>query len=584
MIDHQRELERSDVRARLSFTPERFCGTDFRGWWRRECVRRRRVLHGCNANPVVREYVHRRCKRDFDFWSDNFAWTRDPRKNRKPGHLPFVLWDFQREVARWFLGEDERYLDSNGELWPIALDKSRDMGATWTMLACIVWQWQFHGESFGILARMERDVDVGDQEGVSLFGRLRYLIKHQPAWMRPDGWREAKRNRRVDTHMQLKNPSNGGVIFGSSTVGDAFRQHRFRRVLVDEAAAIDLLERMLDAINDVTPAQVLISSVQGRNNDFARVVHGELGDVVEEGVAYESKGIGWLHIRLHYSRHPAKDPSTPEGKAWRKREKARRSAESWAQEQEIDYHASMPDRCWPEMDRDLHVYSDEMWEDAVEPFLWRTNVEWIEAWDFGNGPSATFVCWAAHVSTRDQDMLVFVDYRSWGLEEVDEIADDVAEAGWWTATNTGGRDPDARVGDMSGNLSGNRMHGGRAQEEAESWFENLARYGIDVEGIAYSAGSIQAMRLNIKHGKVFFSPSCAIRHHPNRPSLVECFEGYHWSPSSLKAGRPKPNKRDASSHGADAAQFAMLKAWGDPDVEMIEQDLGVKKRWQRQHT
>lgn len=563
----------------LSFVPFEPDPDDLVGWWRRETLRRRRILRAFRKNPRIRRWILKRCKDDVFFWFDNFAWTKDPRE-RSPGekglprHLPFVLFDFQRVLVRYWIGE---LRTEDGDLWPLIIDKSRDMGATWVILGCIVWQWQFHGADFGVIARVERDVDLGDQDGVSLFGRLRYLIKRQPRLMRPKGYQKHKRDRSVDTYMQLRNP-NGGVILGNSTVGDAFRQHRFQRIFVDEGASIDQLDSILRAINDVTPAPAIVSSVKGRGNTFAQIVHGERGKVVEEG----GTGVGWMHLRFHYSRHPWKRQDTARGRAWYKRERARRDDEEWAQEQDIDYAASMPDRCWPEFRRELHVYSQAFWDERIEPWLWRVGATIIEAWDFGSGPSHTFVSWWAYVEATDT--LYALDFASWSDEEVDEVVEDIAGLGWHCSLNPAGREPDVRVGDPAGMQRGPRSVGGRAElEAAPSWIENLEEFGIEVTGqqLGNVVTSIRRVRRKIKGSlgttrdgaeqrrpRIVFSPACAVRKDPKRPSLVECCEGHHWEPSSVAIGRPRPAKRSEFSHGADTVQYAAAHVWGPAQVDI----------------
>ena len=65
------------------------------------------------------------------------------------------------------------------------VEKSRDMGATWTTVAFSVWLWLFRpGSAIGFGSRKELLVDrLGDMD--SIFEKIRYTIKMLPGFLLP---------------------------------------------------------------------------------------------------------------------------------------------------------------------------------------------------------------------------------------------------------------------------------------------------------------------------------------------------------------------------------------------------------------
>jgi hypothetical protein len=138
-------------------------------------------------------------------------------------HYPFITWAVQDE----FIGELQDAIDGGHDT---LINKSRDMGASWLCLSVLHWYWQFRPPvSFLEVSRKEELVDkAGSMD--SLFEKHRYLLRWQPAWLRP---------RRIDDkYMHLGNLDLGSAIEGESTNGDAGRGGRKTAVLLDEFAAV----------------------------------------------------------------------------------------------------------------------------------------------------------------------------------------------------------------------------------------------------------------------------------------------------------------------------------------------------------
>ena len=107
---------------------------------------------------------------------DRFLYTFDPK--REPYHLPFRLFDYQKDL----INEIKLAIESG---YDILIEKCREMGATYTTLDVLLWFWRYiPGSNFLLGSRKEQYVDnrgqVSDNEvknkEESLFGKLEYTL------------------------------------------------------------------------------------------------------------------------------------------------------------------------------------------------------------------------------------------------------------------------------------------------------------------------------------------------------------------------------------------------------------------------
>lgn len=244
---------------------------------------RRSLLEDASRDPAMASQLRRMCGEDLLFYVNAFCWTYDPRALHKV--VPFVTYrEFQDEAMLDLVDCVERGRDA-------AMPKSRDMGASWIGLTVFEWLWHFRPNlSFLLVSRNEDYVDKrGDSK--SLFWKVDFIHQHQPNWLLPEGrWLLDKDPNRKTLH--LKNASNGSIMDGESTTGDAGRGDRRTAMFIDEHAAFETKDsfRILNATRDTTNCRVFNSTPQGANNGFFEVVHKTNAKV----------------LRLHWSRHPVK--------------------------------------------------------------------------------------------------------------------------------------------------------------------------------------------------------------------------------------------------------------------------------------
>lgn len=274
---------------------------------------RKRIYDLCLADEGFRDDIIVKCSRDILFYINTFVYTYNPKKIGNE-ELPFITYAFQDETILKILEKVRRGED-------LLIEKSRDMGATWLVLAVLDWYFRFHSNrTFMILSRKEDSVDKTDDKD-ALMWKLDFLNDHLPKWLQPDITR---------TNLHIGNDDNNSSIDGESTNGDAGRGGRRSAMMLDEYGAVENGAEVSKATADNTNTRIFVSTPQGMGNDFA-----------------DKRFSGDMEvITLHWSRHPEKAKGIHVGadmklhSPWYDKECKRRSRIEVAQELDIDYGAS----------------------------------------------------------------------------------------------------------------------------------------------------------------------------------------------------------------------------------------------------
>jgi hypothetical protein len=227
---------------------------------------RKKLLKAAASSPTVQKALKKACAASPIFWINAFGWTFLQKKIDETGkdkaaqgsgtHVPFITWWVQDQALMELMDAID-----NGHHG--LMHKSRDMGATWLVIAIFQWYWQFRpSTSFLEISRKEKLVDHrGDMD--SLFEKHRYMIARQPHWLRP--------RRIVDREMHLENQDIGTSIEGESTNENAGQASRKTAAFVDEAARIRELESIDLALADTSPCIIYNSTPQGPATFFTRL-------------------------------------------------------------------------------------------------------------------------------------------------------------------------------------------------------------------------------------------------------------------------------------------------------------------------
>lgn len=289
-----------------------------------------------------------KAERDPKNFINYFCKTFDPRKTDP--HLKFKLFPFQEDVVN----EVRNAIDQG---YDIFIEKSRDMGASYTVLDVILWFWLYiPGSNFLLGSRKEAFVDNtrGDSGDVSnkeesLFGKLEYTLNRLPKFMLPRGFSFKKHF----TYMSLVNPFNGNTISGESSNPNFSRSARYKAVVLDEFAFWDNDTAAWGSTADTTKCRIVITTPGIKPGKAKRLRFGEDGEKIKV-------------IELDYRLDPRKDDK------WLAGERERRSEEDVAREIMRNWDTSIKGRVYDEI---KHI------EVGNFPY----NPEWplFVSWDFG---------------------------------------------------------------------------------------------------------------------------------------------------------------------------------------------------------
>jgi len=513
---------------------------------------------------------------------DLFAWTYDPRavggKN-----IPLLGLEFQ-----WFL-----FAAFVGELWlqdglpaPLAVYKSRDMGATEIVLAAILFVWLFRpGCDIGIISKEGWSVD--NKTAKSLFGRIRKKIASLPKWLRPPGHPPAKARSSVDKLRCLVNPLNDNVIIGSTATEDPFRGDRLWRVAVDESAMIPFDDRVFDAISQVTESPLHMSTPNGSGGEFAGLVRGDTSPIHEvqrhDGgdPAYLREGGGWNYVgelveppegfkgylgfKWHYNLDARK------GDTWRDRQDVKYNGKpaARARELEIGFEASQRGRCWPEFEKTIHVIDTSIYRDHIAGAIFGTRRN--QGWDHGARSGYTVRVSVAHFPPTKKNLkdgnkiglLVVTDYWVDIRPRPEEIEAAETAAGWHTGLNPSGEKPSSRVCDQYA------LHGGAT---GLSWMRLLAPFGISWRPVRKDPLYAVELLRSLWIRKILrLAPACAVRQGHHKSLADACAALSYLEPRGNVApeGYKAKLSRTWPIHYCDALMIAVMDALGDPGIQYV---------------
>ena len=225
-----------------------------------EFIRRQEIIKKLSKSPSLIYGAKEYYKHEPKEFINDFCITYDPRNSQTelPTAMPFNTFERQDELISFIYGcvQDQE----NG-----LVEKTRDMGASWTCGAISVHMWLFYDSAaIGWGSRKEELVDRhGDMK--ALFPKMRMIIEHLPSFFYPKGFDPDKHM----PFMNIKNTETGASITGES--GDNIgRGGRTLIYFKDEAAYYERPEKVEAALADNTNVQIDISSVNGVGNVFHR--------------------------------------------------------------------------------------------------------------------------------------------------------------------------------------------------------------------------------------------------------------------------------------------------------------------------
>jgi len=283
-------------------------------------------------------------------WIELCGWVYEPRLLEEP-EIAFIPFDYQYELLYRL---EEAYL--NGDV--LYIEKSRDMGVTWTIVHWLVYHWLFT-DRFSALIGSRKEAEVDNKTISSIFGKIRFLIYSLPKWLFPKNFKK----RYCDNHMKIINPQNGSVLYGESANPNFGRGHRVSVVYMDELAFWPYLEESLRSSQDTSKVKVFVSTPT-ENLFLKRFV---------DNLRNQNKVLTY-----HWKKHPFKDEE------WYRKEVELRKEDplSLLSELEISY----------DIDPQLRYYP-EAYECQVEDLYFDPNLKLYVGADFAGFQDFTALCW-----------------------------------------------------------------------------------------------------------------------------------------------------------------------------------------------
>jgi len=287
---------------------------------------------------VVRSILMEDCGNDLVYFVNMFGWTYDPRMLQP--HLPFTTYPFQDTHLRDMIDA----IDSEEDF---IFDKSRDMGASWLVVAIMVWGFLFKGWGQLYGSYKESYVDKkGDMD--SHFERIAYFMERLPAWMKPADL--------IDKHLTISSDELGCSITGD--VGENFGTGgRQKVVFCDEFSYWTHDRNAFRKTADVTNCRIFFGTPNGRFNVFGKIMTNDK----------DYKHLGIRKKSLHWKEHPLKD------EVWYEKQKLKRTPLDMAREIDLSYDNSVEGAVYKSFQQTVQFGTYEF----------NPNLYTYTTWDFG---------------------------------------------------------------------------------------------------------------------------------------------------------------------------------------------------------
>jgi hypothetical protein len=458
------------------------------------------------------------------------------------GDIPLIPWPAQRELAAYLLAAYREGRDA------IVL-KSRDVGATWKDSVLDLWLWLTVPGYQSLCGTYEWEL-VDDDTTDSLFGKLRYLLAHLPAWLRPD-----VEPVRGDKTAHLAHPETGATIVGRRPKKDFGRGRRRSRVRLDEAPkwARRIQAALRTSLSSTSDCCVRLGTPDSPGDDFHRRVK-----LADAGSGTVFRVPWWADPRATMEWYLG---LVPREMTWEEREREHNLGFVSVSGHRIFRVGSVAGAGM------TYVTTDDPPEDRP------TGARVLDAarmrllptcamMDFGSGPSDTVLsnCWyeweelhtdEAGQPVFDPDPIIYMDLCvAWNRTPAADIAAEgkglLAEPRYGHLQHVGG-DPAGAAKDSRGS----------------SWFGELRAGGLDIGAMPGWANtqyeiqqSLETWQRLMDRGRVFY-------HATRARLLIRSVEGWTWNipegvnHEDLSRDVIMPRK-DGLSHAGDTGRYIIL--------------------------
>lgn len=474
-----------------------------------------------------------RCRGDVIYWLLRYGVIQEPR-GQEVVDLPLVPWPAQVGLVRYLV---DRY--RRGE--PALVWKAREIGATWgdRHVAWWLW-WSVPGYSELIGTYDWGLIDDGSTD--SVFGMLRYIHEHQPAWMRPD--LDAVHEDRV---AHLTHPEHGANIVGRRPKANFGRGRRRSRVVLDEAPFWPrrVQTALRTSLQSTTNCVVRMGTPNAPGDEFHRLV--ELSE--KDDAEVTAYAMPWWH-------DPRKSITWYEGLVpreltWEERERERNLGFVVISSAGI-FRVSDLERFEVEETGEVGlVYDDEDLPRVIRDMDHLRQLPGVGMMDFGTGPSLVAYVHAAVLLVPDDDPWILFDRcmvwpRTPAAEIAAELRGEILDSERYGVHLYLGGDPT----------------GQNRESDQESWEDRLNAAGWPIRCLAHEANTPLEISENLTQWQRLMDRGRILYHRTRAGVLIRAVERWTWSvpegldPQDANREVIKPRK-DRYSHPGDAGRYCI---------------------------
>ncbi len=233
------------------------------------------VRERCLEDREFRENIRQMCAADVCFFAASFGWFHETRETEKVvGKFPLIPDPDQIDILSWL----QKYA---GRI-DVVIEKTRGVGLSYLICVYCLWLWLFRSQKIdiGLLSKDKNSLDILDRPS-TLMGKLDMLFAELPAWMTLDeNGKTIVHRTSSQTHL-FENLVNGNCIIGFVPTDQKLRSARLYCLFADEGAFLDVTDqRWLAAAAGTSPSIIWVSTHNGSNTMFFRLVHDEISDLV----------------------------------------------------------------------------------------------------------------------------------------------------------------------------------------------------------------------------------------------------------------------------------------------------------------
>ena len=228
---------------------------------------RARMLTKAKEDEKLRTILYEKCSKDILFFINCFCWTFDPRLSDP--ELPFILYPKQTEFIKKIESLYARAVE--GQKINFVLDKPRDVGATFTLMAWCLHHYLFDSFNARIGSRKEDYVDkTGETD--TLFYKLDFMLERIPSWLKGVNKRG---------YMMLSKADNENQVSGESANPNFSRGGRKSVVIFDEHGFWEWAKSSWESSGESTNFRIALSSPPetGKDSYFFNLLAGRKGRV-----------------------------------------------------------------------------------------------------------------------------------------------------------------------------------------------------------------------------------------------------------------------------------------------------------------